>query len=207
MSIMNAVAAVGADSPAKVVQVGGVDSAGDLRPLVVGADGALFVVGNLVRVSAEFTRPGDTAPYGAGDIVSNSTSATTLLTLTNALRVAGGSGYIVRASLTTDKKSITPRIRVHLFNASDPTVAADNANHKELYADASKRLGFFDLPTMATAADASSSDMSRAMDNTVRHAVVAAAGSRNLYALLETLDAFTPANGEKFTLTLFVDCN
>lgn len=206
MSIMNAVAAVGADAPAKVVQVGGVDSAGDLRPIVVGTDGAMFAGGNLIRVSAEFTRPADTTGYSAGDIVSNSTSATTLLTLTNALRVAGGSGYIVRASLVTDKKSVTPRFRVHLFNASDPTVAADNANHKELYADASKRLGYFDLPAMTTATDAASSDMSRAIDNTLRHAVIAS-GSRNLYALLETLDAFTPASGEKFTLTLFVDCN
>lgn len=165
------------------------------------------VGGNLVRVSVELTRPADTTAYGAGDVVSNSTSATTLLTLANALRVAGGSGYVVRASVTTDKKSITPRLRVHLFNASNPTVAADNVNHKELYADASKRLGFFDLPTMSTATDTSSSDMSRAMDNTLRHAIVAAAGSRDIYALLETLDAFTPASGEKFTLTILVDCN
>lgn len=165
------------------------------------------VGGNLARISVEFTRPADTTAYTAGDVVSNSTSATTLMTLTNALRVAGGSGYIVRASLTTDKKSITPRFRVHLFNASNPTVAADNVAHKELYADASKRLGYFDLPAMTTATDTTSSDMSRAMDNTLRHAIVAAAGSRDIYAMLEALDAFTPASGEKFTLALFVDCN
>lgn len=207
MSIMNAVAAVGADSPAKVVQVGGVDSAGDLRPIVVGTDGSMISGGTLQRVSVELTRPSDTNAYTAGDVVSNDTTTTTLLVLTNALRVAAGSGYIVRASLTTDKKSITPRLRVHLFNASNPTVAGDNVAHKEVYADAGKRLGYFDLPAMTTAVDTTNSDMSRTVDNTLRHAVVAAAATRTLYAVLETLDAFTPASGEKFTLTLMIDCN
>ena len=163
--------------------------------------------GNLIRVSVEFTRPSDTTAYTAGDVVSNSTSATTLLALANAVRVNAGSGYIVRASLTTDKKSITPRFRIHLFNASDPTVAADNVAHKELYADAGKRLGYFDLPAMTTATDTTNSDMSRAVDNTLRHAVIAAAATRTLQALPEVLDAFTPASGQKFTLTLFIDCN
>ncbi len=87
------------------LQVGGVDSSGDLRPLVVGTDGAMFAGGNLVRVSAELTRPGDTTPYSAGDVVSNSTSATTLLTLTNALRPINSSHSTPnwRAWMTTNK--------------------------------------------------------------------------------------------------------
>jgi hypothetical protein len=204
---MNTVALVGADAPLKAVQVAGVDSAGDLRPLVVGTDGSMISGGTLQRVSVELTRPANTTAYTAGDVVSNDETTTTLLVLTNALRVAAGSGYIVRASLTTDKKSITPRFRVHLFNASNPTVAGDNVAHKELYADAGKRLGYFDLPAMTTPVDTTNSDMSRSVDNTLRHAVVAAAATRILYVVLETLDAFTPASGEKFTLTLFVDCN
>lgn len=39
MSIMNAVAAVGADAPAKVVQVGGVDADGNLQPIQVSGGG------------------------------------------------------------------------------------------------------------------------------------------------------------------------
>ncbi len=165
------------------------------------------VTGRGKRVSTEFTRPNDTSPYSGGDVVSNSTSATTLIALQNAFRVAGGSAYIVRASLVTDKKSVTPRFRVHLFNASNPTVAADNVAHKELYSDQSKRLGFFDLPNTTTAQDASSSDMSRSMDNTLRHMVIAADDSTSLYALLEAIDGFTPSAQQKFTLTLFLDQN
>lgn len=158
------------------------------------------------RASAEVTRPADTTAYTAGDVVSNSTTATTPISLSSAARVAGGNGYIVRAALTTNKKSITPRFRVHLFNAA-PTVAADNAAYSELYADAGKRLGFIDLPAMTTATDSTNSDMSRAFNDSARLPIVAAASSADLYAVLETLDAFTPASGQKFTLTIFIDGN
>lgn len=83
--------------------------------------------GNLFRVSQEFTRPADTTGYSINDVVSNNTSTTTPITLANSVRINGGSGYIVRASITTDKKSIVPQFRVHLFNANDATVSADNA--------------------------------------------------------------------------------
>lgn len=165
------------------------------------------VGGRINKVQVEFTRPANTTGYTANDVVSNSASATTLMEFTNAVRVSGGSAYIVRAVLTTDKKSVTPAFRVHLFNASNPTVAADNAAHKELYADASKRLGFFDFDSMATAVDATNSDMSRTQNNTLRHGIVAAAGDSSIYVMLETLTAFTPASGEKFTLTLYFDQN
>lgn len=158
-------------------------------------------------VSVEFTRPADVVAYGANDTVSDSVSATTVQAVTNLVRVNQGSGFIFGARLTTDKKSITPRFRVHLFNASNPTVAVDNVAWKELYADESKRLGFFDLPAMVTAADTAGSDTSRAQDMALRIPFKCAAGTRNIFFVLETLDAFTPASGEKFTLTLYADLN
>lgn len=163
--------------------------------------------GNLVSVSQEFTRPADTTAYAANDIVSNNATTTTLATLSGCARVAGDSGYIVGARLATDKKSITPRFRVHLFNVSTPTVAADNAQHKSLYADLSKRVATFDLAAMATAADAASSDVSSTTDWTLRIPFVCASADTALYFFLETLDAFTPASGEKFTLQLLLDQN
>ncbi len=96
---------------------------------------------------------------------------------------------------------------MHLYNASDPTRSVDNLAHQDKYADSAKRLGYFDLPAMTTATDTTNSDMSRSQDNALRHPIVAAAATRTIYALLETLDAFTPASGEKFTLTLTIDSN
>jgi hypothetical protein len=164
------------------------------------------VGGKLTFVALEFTRPNDSTPYSANDVVSNSTSATTIQAMADIARVASGTGYIVKARLSTDKKSITPRIRVHLFNATGANVAADNAQWIDKYADAAKRLGYFDLPAMTTGADTSNSDMSRTFDLTLRIPVVAAA-NRSIYWVLEALDAFTPAALQKFTLELTMDNN
>ena len=158
-------------------------------------------------VSAEFTRPADTTAYTAGDVVSNSDATTVPVTLTSMGRVTGGSGYITGVRLTTNKKSITPRIRVHLFNVATATLAADNVAHKELYADASKRVGMFDLPAMTTGTDTTNSDMSRSVDFTQRIPFQCAADSSSLFYVLEAIDAFTPASGQKFTLSLNVEQN
>lgn len=164
------------------------------------------VGGKLIFVTVEFTRPNDTTAYAANDVVSDNTVTTTVQAMANLARIASGTGYIVKARLSTDKKSVTPRIRVHLFSASDPTVSADNAQWQDKYADASKRLGYFDLPAMTTGADTSNSDMSRTFDLTLRIPAISAA-NKSIYWVLETLDAFTPAALEKFTLELTMDNN
>ena len=165
----------------------------------------LPVAGNLITVTTELTRPSDATAYTAGDMLSNSTSTTVPITLSSIMRVSGGSGYIVGIRVSTNLKSITPRLRVHFFNANNATLSADNAPYKELYADGSKRLGYYDLGAMTTEADSTNSDMSRTFDQTMRIPIVAA--DSNLYAVLVPLDAFTPASGQKFSLSVTVDNN
>lgn len=163
------------------------------------------VGGNLVMISVELTRPADTTAYAANDSVADSTSAPTMQALANAARVSGGSGYITGIRVTTDKKSITPRVRLHFFNTNGATVTNDNAAFKTIYADISKYIGFWDMPAMITGADTTNSTDSRAVDLTPRLPFTCAATT--LYVLLETLDAFTPASGEKITVTVFLDRN
>lgn len=178
---------------------------GTETPARVKPDNPLPVRGKNVSVSVEFTRPANATAYTAGDVVSNDAATTVPMNFASFARVTGGAGYIVGARLITDKKSITPRIRVHLFNAADPTLAADNVAWKELYAEEAKRIGQFDLPAMTTGTDATGSTMSRAEDLTLRLPFIAV--SRSVYAVLEALDGFTPASGEKFTLTLIGELN
>lgn len=163
------------------------------------------VGGNLTMISTEFTRPANPTAYTAGDVVSDNATATTMQALANAARVSGGSGYVTGIRITTDKKSITPRIRVHLFNTTGADVAADNAAWKSIYADVSKYVGWWDMPAMITGTDSTNSTNSISEDLTLRLPYTCAATS--LYYVLETLDAFTPASGEKFTVTVFVDRN
>lgn len=175
-------------------------------PVLVAGEAHIGEVGgNLPSVATEFTRPADTAAYTAGDVWSDNTTTTTMQALAGAARVSGGSGYIVGARISTDKRNSTQRIRVHIFNTTGATLAADNAAYKEVYADTSKRVFYFDMPAMTTATDTTNSDMSRTVDTTLRIPYTCAATS--LYFVFEALDAFTPASGQKATLTLYLDRN
>jgi hypothetical protein len=165
----------------------------------------MTILQQLQKVTASFTRPADANAYAVGDIVSNSTSASTLMTFTDLLETAGGGVKIVSARLATNQKSIVPAFRVHLYNASNPTVSADNAAHRELYADEDKYIGFIDLPAMTTGTDTTNSTSSRATVANISIPAEGASGSRNVYALLETLTAFTPASASQFTLKLVAD--
>ncbi len=158
------------------------------------------VGGKKVEVSTEITRPSDVNAYAAGDSVNTSTSSPTVITFANFARVSGGTGYITKIRIATDKKSITPRLRLHLFNAS-PTLVNDNAAFARYYADESKRIGYVDLPAMFTSSDTTNSTLSETQDATIRIPFVAVA-SRSIFGVLELLDAFTPASGQKFNVTL-----
>lgn len=181
-----------------------------ITPLVGGTDVAdsnpLPIKGGLVVVSGEFTRPSDTTAYAIGDVVGNSTSAATPLEISGCARVNGGSGYIVRAAFIADQKSITPSIRVHVFNAA-PTQSNDNAAHRGLYADVSKRVGEFVLGPLSTPADTTNSTLSRAVDMNLRIPFVTGGSTTSLFFIFEALTAFTPASGGKFTLQLAIDQN
>lgn len=157
----------------------------------------------VLRSSATFARPADTAAYAALDAVANSTNAPTVVT------VAGGSpytseyGFIVKAQLHTDQKSCVARIRAHLFNAA-PTAINDNSPYLKLFASAASYIGSVDFPALST----------EDPTNSTGATAIATPGNGNLalpftlgadstfYYLLETLDAFTPANGQNFTLIL-----
>lgn len=163
--------------------------------------------GHIDTVQAEFTRENNATPYSAGDIISSSAASPVVFEMPLAFRIAGGSGYIVGCRITFNVKSVIPRLRAHLFNAANPTIAGDNLQHKELYADAAKRLGFFELDAMVTAADTGNSDMSRASKMDLRIPVAAAPGTRSIWILIETLDAVTLTALSKVSITLSIDVN
>ena len=173
---------------------------------IVSKKNMLPVGGGKTVESQAFTREANATAYTAGDVVSV-TAATVVpaMAFTTAGRVTGGSGYIVGAKLIYNVKSVIPRTRVHVFNINTATVAGDNLPWKELYADSSKRVGYFDLPAMVTATDTTNSDMSRAIAFDFRLPYVCAAGSTTLYVVLETLDVVTLSSGSAATLTLMFE--
>lgn len=150
------------------------------------------------EVLVTVTRPNDSIAYAIGDVVSDSTSATTLNEIAGAGRYNAGAGFIIGIRITTSKKQITPQLRIHFYNANNPTVAADNAPMVRLDADESKYLGCVDLPAMTTGADTTNSTESTAENTWVEKFFKCAAGTTSIWFIIETLDAFTPATVQTF---------
>jgi len=150
----------------------------------------------------EFARPSDTTAYTANDIVNNSVTpgSQTLIEIPNIARVAGGSFLITGMVLFTDLKTITPDLRITLYNASNPTIPVDNAASATYYANASKMIGYIDLDTMISGADTANSTSSVAQKQGNLITGKCAAEQTSIWALIQTKSAFTPASGQKFTL-------
>lgn len=162
--------------------------------------------GHANKSTVEITLVTGTTPYGANDVVGGN-GGLTIFELTNVGRQIGETQYLVGVRVVTNQKSITPRFRLHFFNANTPTISADNANWQDKYADKDLRTGYIDLPAMTTAADTTNSDMSRAMDMTLRVLMKCAAASTSLWVAVETLDAFTPTSAQKIYIITLWDNN
>lgn len=161
--------------------------------------------GRTVRVAATFARPGDSAPYGALDTVSTSTSAPVVITFSGMARINAGSGYITKARIMTDQKTNSARFRLHLFHTA-PTLTNDNAAFPLLWADRANRVGKIDFGAMTTE-DATNSTCAESLNEAVRLSFTCEAANTALYGILETLDAFTPASGQNFYISLTSEQN
>lgn len=163
--------------------------------------------GSTTIVGVSLTRPADTTAYAAKDVVSDSTSAPTVLTFANFARVNAGTGIIVKARIMTSQKTNTAQFRLHLFHTA-PTAINDNSPYLMLYANAANRIGMIDFPAMssedptnstAAATMRPSSDGSYSTPNLV---FKAASASRVVYGILEAVTAFTPDSGQLFYIEL-----
>lgn len=150
--------------------------------------------------NASYTRPADTAPYAANDTVSDSTSAPNVLTFTGMGRVNAGTGYVVKARLTTSQTSNTARHRLHLFRAA-PTAINDNAGcSAPLATNLANWIGYIDFPAMQTGAG--SPDRAFSVADGLRLHFACDAAATSLFGLLMTLDAYTPANAQTYQIYL-----
>lgn len=157
-------------------------------------------VGYQKNVSASFTRPANTTPYAAEDVVSNSTSAPTLLTFAGAARSNGGSGLILSARhLKNSTTTSGATYRLHLY--SDNTVSAinDNAQFRLLFANRAKRIGFIDFNH---GTGGTGSDATNALTTFVNLPFVCEAASTALYGTLTVTGAYTPTSGEQHYIEL-----
>lgn len=90
----------------------------------------LFVVGQVVSRAANFSRPNDTSTYTAGDVLADSTTATSasVLVFRNVVNKAGASGCIQGGmiSITANVAALQPDLQMYLYSVA-PVMQADNA--------------------------------------------------------------------------------
>lgn len=159
-------------------------------------------VGYQKGVSANFTRPADTTAYAAQDVVSNSTTAPSLLTFSGVGRVNGGSGVILSARhLKSGTTTTGATFRLHLYTVNTVSLINDNAPHAMLYASRASRVGFIDF-THSVAG--TGSDCTNALATFVNLPYVCDAATTALYGRLVVTSAYTPTSGEQHFIELGV---
>ena len=176
------------------------------------------VVGQFIRIdAADFTRPGTTGTYAAGQVYGPVTTPA-VLTFTNVARANGGSGLIKAALLNLQWPSGTPvntgyALRLKLFNVA-PTPIADGSLWTVLKTNFLSWMGSFDFSGLnAEGATYTGSDSIHGMGAPVAGSAdadisfVCAANSRNLYGVLVAEGAFTQVASQVATVSLIVDQN
>ncbi len=150
--------------------------------------------------SIEFTRPSDTNAYAAGDVVGPATTPAAQL-IAGAGRYNKGGGLIRAVRLFKDGATPTNgTFRVWFYTAA-PTAVADNAAWAPLYTEKEYFIGYVDLDVMVGTTGGCLSQ------RTLTHTPIPfkCTTSKNLYAVVTALAAYTPANGEKFTISVTVE--
>jgi len=143
----------------------------------------------------EITRPANTTPYTAGDVVADTTAA--FKPILNVAKATGSGVKIIRCRIQTDDTGVAgKRFNLHLYKEA-PTFIADNAPFAISYANATKRKGA--IPIVMGTGSLGTVGMND------YNPIVINPTARDIYYILEAVDAFTPsANSTKFTIC--IDC-
>lgn len=150
--------------------------------------------------TVEITRPANATAYAALDAVSNSSTAPTVLSFKDLGASGSGQaqGVVIGALLRTDQSTNTARFKLHLYSSS-VTAINDNDAYTSLYANNSTSIGSISFDACSTEGSGGTSAVS--LNTTIRLPFTLPTGTY-IYGLLETLDAFTPASGQKIFIRL-----
>ena len=146
------------------------------------------------RAQTTVTRPANTTPYGAGDVLGGAISFTNIGPAGSQLMLTSAD---LRAHISAVPSGMTT-IRLHLYDATPPSATADNAVWDIPAGDRASYLGYIDL---GTPTDIGSTLYTQA-DSVNKHVKLTDAVS-TLYGYLVTTGGFTPAgNSEVYVVTL-----
>jgi len=145
--------------------------------------------------SPTVTRPTDTNPYTAGDVVGG------VITFQNAALGGGGNIFVNFVSLLWNLAAVPSGMtsfRLHLYSSSPPSAIADNAAWDLAAGDRSAYLGYIDL---GTPVDVGSSLYVQTVGSSLTMQQIAALSS-SLYGYMVTNGGYTPGANDSFVPSL-----
>lgn len=168
------------------------------RILSSGAGGGRIVEARQLNGSGgPIVRPANTTDYDPNEIVGDVSN--NILQLDDMAVEGGMGGYIVGGRFATNTNNIAARFRLHLFNTIDVDLGPlDQANFVPQYTDAQNYLGFVEYGPLVTGNGAS-----YFFNKTERLRYNCRAGETSLWAILQTLDTFTPIASQQFWVSVF----
>ena len=153
-------------------------------------------------ISTTITRPADTTAYAANDTWANATSSATYSTFTNICRVNGGVVLIPQIDISVDENPATKlQGAIWFFDTVVSNAPEDNAAFVIPQADfanlTGNKQGF--AFTLVNNQQSGATDSGISLTGTT-YVAKCAAGSRNLYALVEVNNVYTPTSAEVLTM-------
>jgi hypothetical protein len=177
----------------------GIQTAANSLSIAPASDAVFTSLGVADNPSASFTRPADTTAYAIGDLVANSTTAGSCVSMSlTVARVAAGSFMLRRLKLHKSGTGTTgASFRIHLFRATVTFANGDNAAFS--VSGVADYLGAWDVTCDRAFTDGAAGFGIPVIgpDMTVK-----LASGQTIRAVVEARGAYTPANAEVFTITL-----
>lgn len=162
----------------------------------------ITVRGIAATVAANFTRPANTTPYTAGDVVNDSDTAGAVLVFPLPKVGKLGSAIIQSATIVSSvSASIKLDARLWLF---DTTLTADNDNAEFTPTDAEMRtlLHVIAFPAGSWVAPGATPPNAACNAQGLLLPINTKVDDNAIYGVLEARNGYTPASGERFDIRL-----
>lgn len=150
----------------------------------------------------EITRPADTSAYLANDVINTATSGSSMLNLPAAARKNAGMGYITGIEIIGDQSAEVWQPKVHLQQQARSTVLNDNAAFTATYAMFGS--GIILIADITLPALAAYGSVAKSRLDGLAIPFICNTSDDDLYFDLQTLTAFTPVSGAKYTVKLYI---
>lgn len=161
----------------------------------------LLPSGTPAKLTYELTRPSDIIGYTIGDAINSSVATPVAITLTNASIANNGGGFAFLLKVESNMTTLAgATLRYWFYNTVPSALVGDNVAFINSYANASKRCFYVDVTfdTLLAGSDTVIGSVELSKE------YVTALADKNIYALIQTLSAFTPTSGGKIYSALSV---